>query len=275
MKNPTFNADVDTDDEGSTVTLTTESGHQVAQFKVQGGGGGTSTTSKIVLTANVDNSKVKEGGHSTLNWVYNHVNADGAEDGVVGDVTLTIKRGSVTLHEETLTGVNPSTVPHTVVLDAWLKEAGTVGAYISATANADGSAQKKSFYVPVNVVSLDLVLTNVSSIVGAIASGGYTDGSIIDIAYAVKGSGEKVVNMYIDGNETPTTQTVTKSGTTNGSFAIQAKNLTAGRHTVQLVAENGNILSKSSYIDILKAGDTAPFIGIYFTSEEGRVFHAD
>lgn len=275
MKNPTFNADVDTDDEGSTVTLTTESGHQVAQFKVQGGGGGTSTTSKIVLTANVDNSKVKEGGHSTLSWVYNHVNADGAEDGVVGDVILTIKRGSVTLHEETLTGVNPSAVAHTVVLDAWLKEAGTVGAYISATANADGSAQKKSFYVPVNVVSLDLVLTNVSSIVGAIASGGYADGSIIDIAYAVKGSGEKVVNMYIDGGETPTTQTVTKSGTTNGSFAIQAKNLSPGRHTVQLVAENGNILSKSSYIDILKAGDAAPFIGIYFTSEEGRVFHAD
>ena len=145
MKNPTFNADVDTDNEGSTVTLTTESGHQVAQFKVQGSGGGISTTAKIILTANVDNSKVKEGGHSTLSWVYNHINADGAEDGVAGDITLTIKRGSVTLHEETLTGVNPSTVSHTVVLDAWLKEAGTVGVYISATTNVDGIAQKKIF----------------------------------------------------------------------------------------------------------------------------------
>lgn len=276
LKNPSFNADVDTDNEGSTVTLTTETGHQVARFKVQGGGGGgTVGVSKIVLTGGVDSPKIKEGGHAILNWVYNHVNADGAEDGIAGNVTLTVKRGSVTLHEETLTDVNPSAVAHTVVLDAWLKEAGTIGIYLTATAIDNGTIQKKSFYVPVNVVSLSLVLTNVSSIVSAIASGGYADGSIVDIAYAVKGSGEKVVSMYVDGNVIPTTQTVTKSGTTNGSFAIQATNLTPGRHTIQLVAENGNILSDSIYIDILKAGAGTPFIGLYFTSTGGKVFHSD
>ena len=275
LKNPSFNADVDNDSDGSTITLTTESGHQVAKFKVQGGGGGTSSTSKIILTGGVDNPKVKEGGHAILHWVYNHLNADGAEDGIVGNIALTIKRGAVTLHEETLTGIAPSAVAHMVVLDAWLKEAGTVAVYLSATVNDNGTLQKKSFYVPVNVVSLGLVLTNVSSIVSAIASGGYKDGNVIDIAYAVKGSGEKVINMYIDGNVIPTTQTVTKSGTTNGVFTIQATNLTPGRHTIQLVAENGNILSDSIYIDILKAGTEVPFIGLYFTSMGGRIFHSD
>lgn len=276
LKNPRFNADVEDSDDGSTVTLTTQSGQQVAQFKVQGGGGsGGSTTSKIVLSASVSKAKVKEGGSAELKWYYNHVNSDGAEDGIVGDVTVTIKRGSVTLYEQTLTAVNPSSAAHSVSLDAWLKDAGTLGVYIKANAIDNGATQTKSYYVAVNVVSLALTLTNVSNIVSAISSGGYKDGDPIEIAYAIKGSGTKVVSMYIDGNATPTTQTVSKSGTTNGSFTITARNLSAGRHTIQLVAENDGLYSESTYIDILKAGSSAPFIGLYFVSDDGTVFTTD
>lgn len=277
VKNPQFNSDVENDDEGSTVTLTTQSGQQVAQFKVQGGGGsgGASTTSKIVLSASVSKAKVKEGGSAMLNWFYNHVNSDGAEDGIVGDITITVKRGSVTLYEQTQNGMNPSAVAHPIQLDAWLKEAGTLGVYIKATANDNGTPQTKSYYVSVNVISLSLVLTNVSNIISAIASGGYTDRDTVSIAYAIKGSGTKVVSMYVDGNTTPTTQTVSKSGTTNGSFSIAASSLRTGRHVIQLVAENDDLLSESIYIDILKAGGNVPFIGLYFTTDEGTIFSSD
>ncbi len=276
LKNPQFNSDVENDDDGSTVTLTTQSGLQVAQFKVQGGGGsGGATTSKTVLSASVDKAKVKEGGSAELKWYYNHVNSDGAEDGITGDVTITVKRGSVTLYEQTMSGVNPTSAAHSIVLDAWLKEAGTLGIYIKATANDNGVAQTKSYYVSVNVVSLSLTLTNASNIVSAIASGGYKDSETVEIAYAVKGSGTKVVSMYVDGNGTPTTQTVGKSGTTNGSFSIAASNLSAGRHVIQIVAENDGLLSESTYIDILKAGGSSPFIGLYFTSADGTIFTTD
>ena len=278
LRNPQFNSDVDSDDEGSTVTLTTQTGQQVAQFRVQGGGGsggGSAATSKIVISASVSRAKVKEGGSALLTWYYNHVNSDNEPDGLAGDITVTVKRGSVTLYEQTMSSVAPSAAAHTIQLDAWLKEAGTVGVYIRAAANDNGTPQAKSVYVPITVVSLNLSLTNVSSIMGHIASGGYANGETVSIDYAVKGSGTKVVNMYVDGSETPVTQTVTKAGTTNGSFTLQASSLSAGRHVIQLVAENDDLLSESIYIDILKAGSTAPFIGLYFTTDDGTIFSSD
>ena len=277
LRNPQFNSDVDSDDEGSTVTLTTQTGQQVAQFRVQGGGGGggSASTSKIVISASVSRAKVKEGGSALLTWYYNHVNSDNEPDGLAGDITVTVKRGSVTLYEQTMSNVAPGAAAHTILLDAWLKEAGTVGVYIRASANDNGTPQAKSVYVPLTVVSLSLALTNVSSIMGHIASGGYVDGETVSIDYAVKGSGTKVVNMYVDGSGTPVTQTVTKAGTTNGSFTLQASTLSAGRHVIQLVAENDDLLSESIYIDILKAGGSAPFIGLYFTTGDGTIFFSD
>lgn len=272
LQNPTFDADVDDVDDGQQVTLS-QNGRQVAQFIVSGGGGGgEAQTSKITLNATVSTAKVKEGGHSVLNWYYNHLNSEGVADGIQGDITVTVKRGAVTLHEETLSAVTPSVSAHQITLDPWLTTAGTIGVTIRATAIDSGVQQSKQFYITVTVVQLSLLLNNASTIINKAMAGGYTDLETILIGYTVKGSGSKVINMYVDGSTTPTTATVTKSGTTNGQFTIAASSLSAGRHVIQIVAENDNLLSESTYIDILKAGGNAPFIGLLFTRDDGYTF---
>ena len=276
LQNPTFNSDVQDVEGGQQVTLSTIGGQQVAQFTVSGGGGGGETAgSKILLSAAVSASKVKEGGHSVLTWYYNHVNSENEADGVSGDVTVSITRGAVTLHEETLTGVSPSAAGHTINLDAWLTTAGTVGVTLRATANDDGTVQTKRYYIAVNVVALELTLSNSGTMIGKAESGGYADGETITVGYTLKGSGTKEVSLYVDGSAVPQTQTVTRSGTTNGQFTLAASGLAEGRHVLQMVAENDGLLSESTYIDILKAGGNAPFIGLLFTSADGTIFGAE
>lgn len=273
LQNPTFNSDVEDVEGGQQVTLSTIGGQQVAQFTVTGGGGGGDTsTSKILLSAAASAAKVKEGGHSVLSWYYNHVNSENQADGISGDVTVTVTRGAVTLHEETLTNVNPSSTAHQIVLDAWLTTAGTVGVTIRATANDGGTVQTKRYYVAVTVVSLELLLNNSAALIGKAMSGGYTDSDTIVVGYTLKGSGSKEVSLYVDGGATPMTQTVTRAGTTNGQFTLAASGLSSGRHVLQLVAENDGLLSESTYIDILKAGQNTPFIGLLFTTEDGTIF---
>ena len=272
LQNPSFDADVETVDNGQQVTLS-QNGRQVAQFTVSGGGGGSAVqTSRITLNATVSSSKVKEGGHAVLSWFYNHLNADGIADGIPADITLTVKRGAVTLHEETLPAVSPSETAHLVTLDPWLSTAGTVGITIRASAVDGGTAQHKQFYLSVAVVALSLSLNNASALISKAMEGGYSSSDSIIVGYTVKGSGTKFVNLYIDGSDTPLTDTASKSGTTNGQFSIAASTLSPGRHTLQLVAENDDLLSESTFIDILVAGSSDPFIGLLFTRDDGLVF---
>ena len=273
LQNPAFNSDVEEVDGGQQVTLSTIGGQQVAQFTVPGGGGGGDASgSKILLSASVSAAKVKEGGHSVLTWYYNHVNSENQADGISGDVTVTVTRGAVTLHEETLTNVSPSAVGHAIALDAWLTAAGTIGITLRAAANDNGTVQGKRYYVAVTVVALELSLSNAATLIGKAMQGGYTDGETVTVGYTLKGNGTKEVSLYVDGSAVPTTQTVTRAGTTNGQFTLAASGLAAGRHVLQLVAENDGLLSESTYIDILKAGGNAPFIGLLFTSGDGTIF---
>lgn len=273
LKNPTFNSDVEEVEDGQQVTLSTMEGQKVAQFVVAAGGsGGTPMSSKILLSANVSANKVKEGGHSVLRWYYNHVNSEGEADGISGDITVTIKRGAITLHEETLSNVTPATSEHTITLDAWLTTAGTISATVRASAIDNGVVQSKQFYVTVTVVQLSLELNNASTLINKAMAGGYVDGETVVVGFTVKGSGSKEINLFVDGNTIPTTNTVTRSGTTNGQFTLSANTLSPGRHVLQIVAMNDDLSSESSYIDILKSGDSNPFIGLFFTREDGVIF---
>ena len=276
LKNPTFNSDVEEVEDGQQVTLSTIEGQKVAQFVVAaGGGGGTSTSSKILLSANVTANKVKEGGHSVLRWYYNHVNSEGEADGISGDITVTIKRGAITLHEETLSNVTPSTSEHTITLDAWLTTSGTISATVRASAIDNGVVQSKQFYVTVTVVQLSLELNNASTLINKAMVGGYVDGETIVVGYTIKGSGSKEISLFVDDNTIPTTNTVTRSGTTNGQFTLSANTLSPGRHVLQIVAMNDDLSSESSYIDILKSGNSDPFIGLFFTRDDGAIFSTD
>ena len=50
------------------------------------------------------------------------------------------------------------------------------------------------------------------------------------------GTGTKTVTLYVDGAQKEA-HSVTRSGTTTGTFSLDMSGLSVGRHTVQMVAE--------------------------------------
>lgn len=261
------------EDGKNTLNILNKQGNIIAttEFTGGGGGGGTSTASRIMLTASLDKTQVKEGGSVMLTYNYDHLNADNESDGTRADITVTVKRGTTTTYENTTQNVPKGT--YTVDISDYLL-VGTVDVYVKAACvTEDGSPQSKQVYKQLSVITLDL--KSGYSIGLMIPQGGYSDGDTIEIPYSITGSGTKVVSMYLDGGSSPITQTVSKSGTTNGSFLIQASSLSAGRHNVQLVAERDGLLSDSIYMDILKGGSSECFIGVKYYDEDGDIMTGD
>ena len=255
-------------DSKNTLNILNKKGGVIASTEFSGGGGGgSSTASRIVLTAALDKAQVKEGGTAQLTYSYNHVNADGANDGIKADITVTISRGTTQTYEVTTKNVSAGT--YTLDISEYLL-VGTTDVYVKAVATTeDGTKQTKQAYVSIGVITLSL--TSSYNLGSTIANGGYKNSDTIEIPFTITGSGTKDVSMYVDGAETPVSQTINKSGTVNGSFTIKGSSLTAGRHTIQLVAERSGLRSDSIYIDILKAGQNTPFVGIKYTDKSGTI----
>ena len=255
-------------DSKNTLNILNKKGGVIASTEFSGGGGGgSSTASRIVLTATLDKAQVKEGGTAQLTYSYNHVNADGANDGIKADITVTISRGTTQTYEVTTKNVSAGT--YTLDISEYLL-VGTTDVYVKAVATTeDGTKQTKQAYVSIGVITLSL--TSSYNLGSTIANGGYKNSDTIEIPFTITGSGTKDVSMYVDGAETPVSQTINKSGTVNGSFSIKGSSLTAGRHTIQLVAERSGLRSDSIYIDILKAGQNTPFVGIKYTDKSGTI----
>lgn len=256
-------------DDKNTLNILNKKGGIIAstEFSGGGGGGGTSTASRIVLTAVLDKAQVKEGGSAQLTYSYNHVNADGENDGIKADITVTISRGTTQTYEVTTKNVSAGT--YTLDVSEYLL-VGTTDIYVKAVATTeDGTRQTKQAYTSINVITLSL--TSSYNLGSTIANGGYKNSDTIEIPFTITGSGTKDVSMYVDGEENPVSQTINKSGTVNGSFTIKCSTLTAGRHTIQLVAERNGLKSDSIYMDVLKAGQNVPFVGIKYTDKSGTI----
>ena len=233
-----------------------------------GGGGGTSSASRILVTAKVAPALVKEGGSALLTWTYDHVNAEGESDGVNATVSISVKLGTTTLWTQELRNVSRGT--YTADLSAYISVAGNVDVYVRAECTtAEGEKQTKQAYAMVTVVGIKL--TSDYDMGTAIQKGGYEDGETISIPFTLTGSGRRTVSMYVDGNGVPTTKDVSKSGTTRDAFTIAANTLAAGRHTVQLVAERDGLKSDAIWIDLLKGGERNPWVGMKYVNKNGEV----
>lgn len=278
--NTIFGADAELSDDESTVrlTLTNKSGAEVVAVDLPAGGGsggGDTSTTRIVLGASVDNPTVKEGGSVKLTWSYDHQYTAGDEKGEStgqkATVQITVKRGATTTYSETIQEVSKGT--YTLDLTKYLL-LGTSDIYVVATATdpSTGKTQKKQAYVSVKSVTLSL--SSSYNIAGGITQGGLGADDTATIPYAVTGTGTKTVTLYVDGAQREA-HSVTRSGTTNGTFSLGMSGLSVGRHTVQMVAEmetDGLTLkSESVYMDILKRGSSAPFIGTKITHADGRI----
>lgn len=263
------------EDGRNTLNIRNRTGNIIASAEFAGGGGGgdtPSTASRIALTASVDRATVKEGDDATLTYSYNHLNADGEPDGIKADITVTVSRGATVKLQQTIKNVSAGT--YTLDLGKYFL-AGVNDIYVRAECvTPEGTRQHSQKYAAVNVVTLSL--SSGYNLATAIATGGYRDGDTVEIPYTLTGSGTKEVQMYLDGADIPLSQTVTRSGTVNGSFTIQASSLSPGRHTVQLMAERDGLRSQSIHIDIFKAGSTpAPFFGIKHTRPDGQITKGD
>lgn len=284
--NTLFGGSVEVSDDESSVrvTLTNKSGAEIVGLDIPagsgGGGGGETSTTKIVLTAEADKSIIKEGDSAMLTWTYDHQYSSGDEKGTStgqkATVSIEMKRGATLMYADTQQDVSKGT--YTLDLTKYL-QLGTTDIYMRATTTdpTTGKTQTKQSYVSVKAVSL--ALTSGFNIAECVSKGGYGVSEAVSIPFAVSGSGDKTVTLYLDGHQWDS-QTVKRSGTTNGSFSLSMSGLSIGRHTVQLVAEMEasqelTLKSESIYFDILKAGRSEPYIGTKLTFGDGRIFADD
>ena len=239
--NTIFGADAELSDDSTVrLTLTNKNGAEVVAVDLPAGGGsggGDTSTTRIVLGASVDNPTVKEGGSVKLTWSYDHQYTAGDEKGEStgqkATVQITVKRGATTTYSETIQEVSKGT--YTLDLTKYLL-LGTSDIYVVATATdpSTGKTQKKQAYVSVKSVTLSL--SSSYNIAGGLAQGGLGADDTATIPYAVTGTGTKTVTLYVDGAQKEA-HSVTRSGTTNGTFSLGMSGLSVGRHTVQIVAE--------------------------------------
>ena len=279
-----FDMSAEVSDDESTVRLAlkNKSGAEIAAVDIPagsgGGGDGDASTTKIVLNTSVDNLIVKEGGNVKLTYTFDHQYSSGDDKGVStgqkATVSIQMLRGSTTTYSNTIQEVSKGS--YDIDISKYLF-AGTTDIYVKAitTDPSTGKTQTKQSYISVKVVTLSL--SSSYNLANSIANGGYGASETVGIPYAVSGSGTKVVTLYVDGVQR-NAHTVTRSGTTNGSFNLAMSGLSVGRHTVQIVAEmeassDLTLRSESVYMDIFKAGSNSPLIGIKHTFKDGRIFN--
>lgn len=278
-----MNAELSDDGSSVRLALTNKSGAEIASADIpagSGGGGGDASTTKIVLDAAVSKTIIKEGDSAMLTWTYDHQYSSGDEKGTStgqkATVSIEMKRGATVMYADTQHDVSKGT--YTLDLTKYLL-LGTTDIYVRATTTdpTTGKTQTRQSYVSVKAVTL--ALSSSFNIAECVAKGGYGVSEAVSIPFAVSGSGDKTVTLYLDGHQW-NSQTVKRSGTTNGSFSLSMSGVSIGRHTVQIVAEMEasaelTLKSESIYFDILKAGQNAPYIGTKLTFGDGRIFADD
>ena len=278
-----MNAELSDDGSSVRLALTNKSGAEIASADIpagSGGGGGDASTTNIVLDAAASKTIIKEGDSAMLTWTYDHQYSSGDEKGTStgqkATVSIEMKRGATVMYADTQHDVSKGT--YTLDLTKYLL-LGTTDIYVRATTTdpTTGKTQTRQRYVSVKAVTL--ALSSSFNIAECVAKGGYGVSEAVSIPFAVSGSGDKTVTLYLDGHQWDS-QTVKRSGTTNGSFSLSMSGVSIGRHTVQIVAEMEasaelTLKSESIYFDILKAGQNAPYIGTKLTFGDGRIFADD
>lgn len=281
-----FDMSAEVSDDESTVRLAlrNKSGAEIAAVDIPagsgGGGEGDASTTKVVLTASVDHSVVKEGGNVKLTYTFDHQYSSGDDKGTStgqkATVSIELKRGSTTTYSNTLQDVTKGS--YDVDLSKYLF-AGTTDVYVRATTTdpSTGKTQTKQSYLSVKVVTL--TLSSSYNLANSIAKGGYGASESVGIPFAVSGSGTKIVTLYVDGKQKDSA-TITRSGTTNSSFTLSMSGMAVGRHTVQIVAEMEvseglTLRSESVYLDVFKNGSNRPLVGTMHRFKDGRIFTDD
>lgn len=240
--------------------LENENGDEVASCRIpKASEGGDQTYARV--TAAINKSRIKQGDNVVLTWTYNHLNSDGTPTGTAAEtIVIRAVSGTTETYRETLSNI-PDGTTRQVTLSADTLPAGTVGIYVQATVTlSDGTVQRAQGYKSVQVVTINLD-SSFDPASQLALSDGYTDSQTIDVPFTITGPRGSSVTLWLDGVQYDTT-TINTSSTTMGHFYIPASSLASGRHNIQMVAESDGLLSNVVYCDFLKAGGSAPYLGL-------------
>lgn len=215
-----------------------------------------------VTTTLLSASRVKLGDTIRMQWNYDCIRTvDGASESVnypAQTVVVTVKVGTVTVHTETHVAVAVGTT-RTLTLDSSvITQPGTVTIGVVATAQIEEETKTSRGSKTVTVITMDLASTFDPASQLALTNG-YTDGQTVTIPYTYTVPAGTTLRVWVDGT---LDSTATIGGTGRNYVYLNASELTAGRHNVQLIAESAGLLSNAVSVDFLKAGSTADYIGL-------------
>lgn len=259
------------DDKAYSVSLLNEQGDVISttdQF-TGGGGGGSVSATKVVLTRITPNRTVKKGDKVELVYKYDQIDTTtGESTGNPGRVTVTITQGANT---STLTGNVSAGSTNTVDVTSYMG-IGTNTVRVRVEVGEGAEMQVSQITWSINVVQL--TLTSSFNIATAI-----NKGQRVTVPYALTGAGNKTLRCYVDGEDTED-RSITTS-TANGSFSIDTSGMGHGTHSVQLVvelelADEAVIKSNSIYfgIGIREVGNTSPVFASRFDYADGTVIES-
>lgn len=259
------------DDKAYSLSLLDESGEVLSTSDMfTGGGGGSVSTTKIVLTRVTANPTVKNGDDVKLVYTYDQIDTQSGEStGNTGQALITVTRGasSFTIEKSLSAGVS-DTVDVTKYLGVG---SNTVRVRVSVGEGAEQQVAQISWTV--SVVQLTLTSSyNYASVINR--------GDRITIPFALVGSGIKTLRCFVDKVDTEDRSISTS--TANGSFLIDTTSLAHGSHSIQLVCElelsSGTIIrSNSIYFDIAirEEGNITPLVAARFDFPDGGVVLGD
>ena len=230
-----------------------------------GGGGGSVSAMKVVLTRITDNPTVKTGDEVKLQFTYDQIDtASGSTTGNPGLAVITISRGatSYTLNQDLAAG-------STTTLDV-TKYLGTGTNTVRVRVTVGEGAEQQVSQIAWSVTCVDLKLTSSFNIASTI-----NRGDMVGIPFGLSGSGMKTLRMYVDGVDVEDRTINTSSA--NGTLSVNTSGLQHGSHFVQLVAElehgGKSIKSNSIYFDIAvrESGNEAPLFATRFDFGDGTI----
>ena len=224
--------------------------------------GGEEKIPRISVSINTANT-IKKGDTIDFDWVYDFIHRIDGEEQQGGirptpsNVTIEVKAGNTLIYSDTVNGGVVEHQPYNVRF-ANPNVTGLVTITVVATVIIDGELAEARGGEVVTIVEMRLS-TDFSPATQLAISNGITDGQTISIPYSYTVPNGTTLRVFIDGGE-PITSTI--SGTGRNFVTLQSSDLVAGRHNVQMIAENNGLLSDAVIVDFLKAGGTEDYLGL-------------
>lgn len=253
---------VDGDTSQLDLVFTNEDGTDFASVRIPAAQELGTVTYAKVTTELLTPTRIKLGDSISLRWTYDHIIQEEGVTASSGTAAQTVTIRAMIGTTEVYNVVYPNVAAgYTGVLNLGgdiITQTGTVNIYVIAQTIYGEEQQRAQGFKGVSVVSLSLDTTFDPASALAFTDG-FTDGQTITIPYTYTVPSNSIVRIYKDGS---LYDTATVSGTARGNVYLNASDLMAGRHNIQMVAESSGLLSNVVCVDLLKAGGTDAYIGM-------------